>query len=75
MQAKQREDESPFVGRLCGCRKVKELVPKVLLARFQRESLPFLPWEGFAGDPPSEGLEPEGEACDLEAMIHESNVR
>jgi len=45
-------------------------VPRVLLARFQRESLPFLPWEGFAGDPPSEGIESEGEPCDFEAIIH-----
>jgi len=45
-------------------------VPRVLLARFQRESLPFLPWEGVAGDPPSEGIESEGEPCDFEAIIH-----
>lgn len=28
------------VGLVVGCRKVKELVPKVRLARFHRESLP-----------------------------------
>jgi len=69
--AKQREDYLPLVDRLCGCRKANELVPKVLLARFQRESLPFLPWDGFAGDPLSEGFEFEGEPCDVEAIIHE----
>ncbi len=33
------EDDIP-VGLLTGCRKVRELVPRVRRARFQRESLP-----------------------------------
>lgn len=44
-------------------------MPKVLLARFQRESLPFLVWGGFAGDPPSEGFESEADPCDFEAIM------
>lgn len=32
----------PRVSLLCGCRKVNELVPNVLLARFHRESFPSL---------------------------------
>lgn len=35
------KDDLP-VGLLTGCRKVRELVPRVRRARFQRESLPSL---------------------------------
>ena len=50
----------PRLGLLCGCRKVKELVPSVLLARFHNESLPSLLvflCAGEEGDVPSEGLD------------------
>ena len=35
-----RVDNVP-VGRLCGCRNVSELVPKVRRARFHKDSLPW----------------------------------
>lgn len=38
---KHDEDDIP-VGLLWGCMKVRELVPRVRRARFQRESLPSL---------------------------------
>ena len=46
----------PRAGLLCGCRKVNELVPNVLLARFHNESLPSL-FDFVCG-----GVEAEGDA-------------
>lgn len=52
----------PLEDLLCGCKKVNELVPKVLLARFHNESLPFRPpTTAELGDPPSEGFEFDGD--------------
>lgn len=47
----------PRLGLLCGCKKVKELVPSVRLARFHNESLPsLLPFLGAGeeGEVPSD---------------------
>ena len=49
------------VGLVVGCKKVKELVPKVRLARFHRESLPSRLGRPGGGEIETE-VSPDGEA-------------
>lgn len=56
-------DDVP-AGLVVGCKKVKELVPSVRLARFHRESLPSR--LGFSGGGEVEAeASSDGEACDM----------
>ena len=60
------ENDVPL-GRLWGCRNVKELVPNVRLARFHRESLPSLLSLPGGGEPAASS---GGGACDISAITY-----
>lgn len=66
----------PWVGLLCGCRKVKEFVPKVCLARFHNETFPSL--RGCAGlgeTEPGFGLPVEDLGSDMISKKQSTQVR
>ena len=65
----------PWAGLLCGCRKVRELVPKVCLARFHKETFPSLLGRPGAGETePGLGLLAEDSGSDI-IILTEPNTR
>ena len=66
VEANQRLRNDVPAGLVVGCKKVKELVPKVRLARFHRESLPSRRGLVGGGEAEAEAEAPsDGEACDI----------
>ena len=60
----------PGVGLLWGCKKVKEFVPNVCLARFHKDMLPSLLGRAVAGDTEScLGVPPVVSGSDMIAKI------